>query len=396
MTLGRSHWIAKCFLVTIGLGWLVVVTATATELETIDSNQTRSLPQWEISLKNSTMSEWLKEGDEHFYEEHHDSLFPLEASDYLGFALCLLGLMLAAGGGIGGGGILIPIYILVMDFSPKHAIPLSNVTVLGGAVANILLYARQRHPLADRPLIDWYLILVMEPVTIGGAVVGSLINSFLNETTIVILLIMLLSFTAHKTLVKAHKLYQKETREMAIIATSSSTQQEEDDENAAPPANEQTPLVDKTSKLPNKDPEANNSEEMNMELHALLEKERIAPKGAVIGLVALFLSVFVINIVKGGGHLSPLGIQCGSAAFWLANGLILLLVLFTTLLVRAWLIRRNETQQRLGYQHVEGDIIWNSRTTIVYPSICFFAGLAAGMFGVGGGIVKVRSKSVPH
>ena len=393
--MGRSHWIAKCFVATIGLGYLASVTATVTELETIDSNQTRSLPQWEISLKNSTMSEWLKEGDEHFYEEHHDSLFPLEASDYLGFALCLLGLMLAAGGGIGGGGILIPIYILVMDFSPKHAIPLSNVTVLGGAGANILLYARQRHPLTDRPLIDWYLILVMEPVTIGGAVVGSLINSLLNETTIVILLIMLLSFTAHKTLVKAHKLYQKETREMAIIATSSTSSQQEEDENVATPANEQTPLVDKISKR-SKDPEINNSETISLALQALLEKERTAPKGAIIGLVALFLSVFVINIVKGGGHLSPLGIQCGSAAFWLANGLILLLVLFTTLLVRAWLIRRNETQQRLGYQHVEGDIIWNSRTTIVYPSICFFAGLAAGMFGVGGGIVKVRSKNVPN
>ena len=393
--MGRSHWIAKCFVATIGLGYLASVTATVTELETIDSNQTRSLPQWEISLKNSTISEWLKEGDEHFYEEQHDGLFPLEASDYLGFALCLLGLMLAAGGGIGGGGILIPIYILVMDFSPKHAIPLSNVTVLGGAVANILLYARQRHPLTDRPLIDWYLILVMEPVTIGGAVVGSLINSLLNETTIVILLIMLLSFTAHKTLVKAHKLYQKETREMAIIATSSTSSQQEEDENVATPANEQTPLVDKISKR-SKDPEINNSETISLALQALLEKERTAPKGAIIGLVALFLSVFVINIVKGGGHLSPLGIQCGSAAFWLANGLILLLVLFTTLLVRAWLIRRNETQQRLGYQHVEGDIIWNSRTTIVYPSICFFAGLAAGMFGVGGGIVKVRSKSVPH
>ena len=60
---------------------------------------------------------------------------------------------------------MVPIYILVMDFSPKHAIPLSNITVFGGAVANTLLNVRKRHPLADRPLVDWDLILVMEPLS---------------------------------------------------------------------------------------------------------------------------------------------------------------------------------------------------------------------------------------
>lgn len=52
-----------------------------------------------------------------------------------------------------------------MEFSPKHAIPLSNITVFGGAVANTLLNTRKRHPLTDRPLVDWDLILVMEPLS---------------------------------------------------------------------------------------------------------------------------------------------------------------------------------------------------------------------------------------
>lgn len=54
------------------------------------------------------------------YAEDHASLFPLTTSDRLGFFLAIIGLMIAAGGGIGGGGILVPIYILVMGFSPKH------------------------------------------------------------------------------------------------------------------------------------------------------------------------------------------------------------------------------------------------------------------------------------
>ena len=54
------------------------------------------------------------------YEENHPSLFPLSPTDRIGFSLAIVGLMIAAGGGIGGGGILVPIYILVMGFSPKH------------------------------------------------------------------------------------------------------------------------------------------------------------------------------------------------------------------------------------------------------------------------------------
>lgn len=42
------------------------------------------------------------------YNEEHESLFPLSSEDKWGFALATLGLMIAAGGGIGGGGILVP------------------------------------------------------------------------------------------------------------------------------------------------------------------------------------------------------------------------------------------------------------------------------------------------
>ena len=109
---------------------------------------------------------------------HHPSLFTLTTSDCIGFFLATLGLMVAAGGGIGGGGILVPIFSLVHGFSAKHAIPLSNVTVFGGAVANTVLNARKRHPLADRPLVDWDLILVMEPLTIAGALIGAVAHGY--------------------------------------------------------------------------------------------------------------------------------------------------------------------------------------------------------------------------
>jgi uncharacterized membrane protein YfcA len=35
-----------------------------------------------------------------------------------------------------------------------------------------------------------------------------------------------------------------------------------------------------------------------------------------------------------------------------------------------------------------GQVRWTARRTVLYPSLCSLAGLVAGLFGVGGGIVK--------
>lgn len=103
------------------------------------------------------------------YQQHKD-LYPMDASDYWGTLFVVLGLLVAASGGIGGGGILVPLLILVYGFSPKYAVPLSNFTIVGSSITNMVLNIPKRHPDTDRPLVDWDLILVMEPLTMAGAV----------------------------------------------------------------------------------------------------------------------------------------------------------------------------------------------------------------------------------
>jgi hypothetical protein len=96
-------------------------------------------------------------------------LFPLTTRDYIGYVCAITGLIIAAGGGIGGGGtftsvystgvranltnafnsismitgILVPTYILIMELPVKHAISLTCVTVLGGSMANNLLVLKE-------------------------------------------------------------------------------------------------------------------------------------------------------------------------------------------------------------------------------------------------------------
>lgn len=45
-------------------------------------------------------------------------------------------IILAAPAGVGGGGILVPMYLAIGHFSPHYGIPLSKATIFGGAVTN--------------------------------------------------------------------------------------------------------------------------------------------------------------------------------------------------------------------------------------------------------------------
>ncbi|CAE8697720.1 unnamed protein product [Polarella glacialis] len=52
------------------------------------------------------------------------------------------------------------------------------------------------------------------------------------------------------------------------------------------------------------------------------------------------------------------------------------------------LIAETEVKEQDGHEFQSTDIRWDSKTTIRYPLLCTLAGILAGLFGVGGGIVK--------
>lgn len=333
-------------------------------------------------------SSWIRRLAGNKSDDFHKPLHPIGQRDIWGFVFATIGLMIAAGGGIGGGGLLVPIYILILGFSPKHAIPLSNITVFGGAIANTALNWNKRHPLADRPLIDWDLIMVMEPLTIAGALCGAFLNKVLPERFLVIMLVLLLGFTGFNTMKKARKMYKKETLMLQSAASANESELtklareegEEDDEEAA------------ESLLENMESSSEHGpmeEIIDDDLKKILEEERNVPYSKVKALILMFVVVLFMNIMKGGGAFkSPLRITCGSTSFWIANIFILGWIGLVSMFARATLVEQNKKKEQVNFRYVEGDIKWDARATIIYPIICMAAGFFAGMFGVGGGIVK--------
>ena len=300
----------------------------------------------------------------------------------MAFVCAFLGLIIAAGGGIGGGGMLVPIYVLVLGFTPKFAIPLSNITVFGGAVTNYCMNLSKRHPDADRPLVDWDLILIMEPVTILGAVIGSFLNKLLPELVLTVALVILLALTCRETTKKGIKVYNKETAakeaEAALQKESelAKLQKEEagEDEDA-----EQIGLLEEDNAPP----------AVPAKLQEIYDEEREVSLWKVGVLWAVFAVVIAINLLKGGGAFpSPIGLECGTFGFYFSTVLMFAWIIIVSWWCRIFLVKRHHEKEELGYKYVEGDIKWDEKATIDYPIICTLAGVCAGMFGIGGGIVK--------
>ena len=103
-----------------------------------------------------------------------EALFePFTLYDGLCTFAILVGSMIAAGGGLGGGGVFVPIYILVLSFNTKNAAALSQATILGGSLVNLIMNWRQSHPKRPhRPLTDFPTLLVFEPMLLCGTVIG--------------------------------------------------------------------------------------------------------------------------------------------------------------------------------------------------------------------------------
>lgn len=106
--------------------------------------------------------------------------------------LLFVGGAIAAGGGVGGGAVFVPILVLLGGFETTHAVPLSNLLIVGASLANYLLMFRKKHPYANRPLVDYDTAMLLQPMSLAGTVLGVFLNQVFPSWLILALLIITL------------------------------------------------------------------------------------------------------------------------------------------------------------------------------------------------------------
>jgi len=150
-----------------------------------------------------------------------------------GAAVCAA---LAMSAGIGGGGLFVPLLILSLNKTISTATSMSQCLIMGAAMAGLLYNLQQRHPKRDRPLIDVSLVLFLAPLQMAGALCGNVLNRMLPPITLVVMMVVVLSISDIKTLMKGWELWKRESAEKTIAKLSRSATHSMQSTNAGSPA----------------------------------------------------------------------------------------------------------------------------------------------------------------
>ncbi|GFS35409.1 sulfite exporter TauE/SafE family protein [Actinidia rufa] len=109
----------------------------------------------------------------------------------LGTIIGFFGAAFGSVGGVGGGGIFVPMLSLIIGFDAKSATAISKCMIMGGAGSTVYYNLKLRHPTLDMPIIDYDLALLVQPMLMMGISIGVAFNVILADWMITILLIIL-------------------------------------------------------------------------------------------------------------------------------------------------------------------------------------------------------------
>ncbi|KAL6222424.1 hypothetical protein ACLB2K_005816 [Fragaria x ananassa] len=129
----------------------------------------------------------------------------------VGTIVGFFGAALGSVGGVGGGGIFVPMLALIIGFDPKSSTAISKCMIMGAAGSTVYFNLRLRHPTLDMPLIDYDLALLFQPMLMLGISIGVAFNVMFADWMVTVLLIILFLGTAAKALMKGVETWKKET-----------------------------------------------------------------------------------------------------------------------------------------------------------------------------------------
>ncbi|KAE8675832.1 putative Membrane protein-like [Hibiscus syriacus] len=114
-------------------------------------------------------------------------------------------------GGVGGGGIFVPMLSLIVGFDAKSATAISKCMIMGAAASTVYYNLKLRHPTLDMPIIDYDLTLLIQPMLMMGISIGVTFNVIFADWMVTVLLIILFIGTSTKAFFKGVETWKKET-----------------------------------------------------------------------------------------------------------------------------------------------------------------------------------------
>ena len=337
---------------------------------------------------------------------------------YLGILSVLIASIINTIAGVGGGGIVLPILVLLMKFPMRQAIGLSNLIIFGGSLAISIqnIYKRHPNPEINKSLICWDIVLIMEPITLLGAFIGAFLGKLLPEIVLIVSLGLILGLISWRTFIIGVDKYYKETIDIDNIRVF------EDDDIEGPGFKEKLNInsnINRNYSAISFEPEDNQSDRISMnqnlctnghiinsyssqsfepddnqsvislssEIKELLSLEAGIPFHELSKLVLLTLLITILMLIKTNHEFNSI-INCGGILYWLDTLIIILTYIIFIVTYRFKVLSKLNKLQHHGTKFHGDDFDLNICYSLKFIVYYLMAGLLAGTFGFGGGMIK--------
>ncbi|KAI4327584.1 hypothetical protein L6164_020024 [Bauhinia variegata] len=274
----------------------------------------------------------------------------------VGSIIGFFGAALGSVGGVGGGGIFVPMLALIIGFDPKSSTAISKCMIMGAAGSTVYYNLRLRHPTLDMPLVDYDLAMLFQPMLMLGISIGVAFNVIFADWMVTVLLIILFLGTSTKALLKGIETWKKETmmkKEEAKLLKS-----EAKPDNAS--AEDYKPLPS--------GPDNTRIEEVPL-IKNIYWKELSL-------LMYVWVGFLVVQIAK-------TYTETCSITYWILNALQVPIAVSVTLFEAICLHRGTRVIASKGKEITN----WKFHQICLYCSCGIIAGMVGGLLGLGGGFV---------
>jgi len=121
-------------------------------------------------------------------------------------------MLLSNVGGIGGGGVAIPLVMVFFNFTMKPAIAISSFSIMCSTLARFFFNFNERHPdKKNSTTIDYGMTNVMMPLILVGSLVGAYVYVSFPDIVLQIILTILLFILMGESGRKFVETYKKES-----------------------------------------------------------------------------------------------------------------------------------------------------------------------------------------
>ncbi|XP_042392636.1 sulfite exporter TauE/SafE family protein 4-like [Zingiber officinale] len=114
-------------------------------------------------------------------------------------------------GGVGGGGIFVPMLNLIVGFDTKSAAALSKCMIMGASASSVWYNLRVAHPSKEVPIIDYNLALLFQPMLMLGITIGVDLSVIFPYWLITVLIIILFIGTSSRSMFRGVQMWKQET-----------------------------------------------------------------------------------------------------------------------------------------------------------------------------------------